>query len=69
MFSKFMDMTQEFTPGLKKEAAEYIDDIYTRFRKHVEDTRGPKLKISGEQREKTIYSSDVFLAEKALELG
>lgn len=69
MFSQLQNILQEVTPEAKEIANHYVDDIYSRFRKHVEDSRGSKLKISGEEREKTIYSSDVFHASRALELG
>ena len=64
-----MDLTHKFDDSLKKEADVYVNEIYQRFRQHVEDVRGSKLKISKEEREKAIYDSDIFLAQRALELG
>lgn len=69
MYSKLFDMSQDLTPELKQLAQDQVSEIYTRFKKHVEDSRGAKLKVSGEAREKEIYSSDVFLSARAQELG
>jgi ClpP class serine protease len=44
-------------------------DCYDRFVSHVESTRGKHFKSSRSERDETIYSSDVFLGQKALDLG
>jgi ClpP class serine protease len=44
-------------------------DCYERFVDHVETTRGKNFKSTRAERDETIYSSDVFLGRKALDLG
>ena len=64
-----MNQSVELSPSNEKLIEFYNRQVYSRFVQHVEMARKGRLKGTREERDSTIYQSDVFLGLASKEMG
>jgi ClpP class serine protease len=69
MLHELFSTMKEWSPESEQTINTFLTYGHDLFIKHVEKFRGTKIKVAKEDRKKIIYQADVFLGQKAADLG